>query len=382
MTASPLRDLLARLDSTDAARALGEGWYVTPPRGVGGAALARHLDVDPTAKLLLLGAIGTGKTTALLVARDALSTEDSVIQYIDAPLYDDMERPRPGLLLRLAGLTTLRQRRSEGPLNALERGAAELIHTGLSPDDDAELVDLALMDAARGLPSAGVRDLEAAVGHLGANVRGWASRRRVLLVDGIDLTDEGASLDLLIDDLGALRRLGFGVCIAGSVGWRYTLSPELLARFDRLIAWPPPAPEVDANDRDFLREVLVRRVGASAFAPALLDQIVLSSGGVMRDLLDIARRAVLEALLDECPALAPEHVLRAVAELGRERQLALDTAALDVARRFLDQDDVMVRGDRIADLLRRAVLLPVDPNQQRFRVHPALAPLLRAREAA
>lgn len=55
---------------------------------------------------------------------------------------------------------------------------------------------------------------------------------------------------------------------------------------------------------------------------------------------------------------------------------------MEVARRFLDRPDSQEHGSRLADLLRRAVLLPVDTNQQRFRVHPALAPLLRAREAA
>jgi hypothetical protein len=378
----PLRALLDQLDPNDPARALRVGRYVAPPRGVSGATLARHFGLDPVARLLLLGAIGVGKSTALLVAADALSSDGvAVVQYVDAPLYQSMEVPRPGLLLRLAGLLTLRHRMASGPLNAVTRVDVAVLHAGLSPDPKADLVDPTFLETAGELPSPDIRELEAIVERLGAGVPGWSARPRVLLIDGIDLTDEGASLDALVDDLDALRRLGFGVCIVGSIGWRYTLSPALLERFDRLLSWTPPTPEVDAADHAFLRAVLERRVGASTLAPAVVEQIVMTSGGVMRDLLALARRAVIEAHLDSRLSVEPEHVVRAVAELGYERQLSLNAAALEVARRFLD-DSTPARGDHVADLLRRAILLPIDANQQRFRVHPALAPFLRAREAA
>jgi len=206
-----------------------------------GSSLARRFSLDPAARLMLLGAIGVGKTTALLALEGALSSgDDTIVHYVDAPLYESVDRPRPGLLLRLAGLLTLRHRKASGPLRAVEGVDAELLHAGLSADDAADLLDGALLETAGSLPSPGVRELEAIVGRLGAGVPGWSTPRRILLVDGVDLTDDGASLDALIDDLDALRRLGFGVCLAGSIGWRYTLSPELIERFDRLLTSPPP----------------------------------------------------------------------------------------------------------------------------------------------
>lgn len=70
--------------AADPAGAIEQGLYVTPKQSVARRIVAR-LDLQPASTHLIVGGVGSGKTTQLLVARDMLLAEqpDTVAIYVD-----------------------------------------------------------------------------------------------------------------------------------------------------------------------------------------------------------------------------------------------------------------------------------------------------------
>lgn len=378
VSVATLQAVLGRLTVTDPASVLQAGAYVEPPVQ-SGEELARRFRVDPTGRIAMLGGIGVGKSTSLLVAARALAKEQGVVaHYVDVPLYLRVDALRAGALVALAGLATLRHRRLEGPLGAVGRVDAEMLHVGLTPHPGAPLVDTEFVRESSELPVPALSDLTQIVARLGASIPGWERKTRVLLVDGLDLIENAEGLEALVGDLDALQRLGWGVCMVGSVAWRFALP----SAFGPCVLWPVPDPEADVAWAAFLGEVLQRRAGEPVFAPDVLRSVVVGSGGVLRDLIGIARGAIVEALLDGATHVTTLHAARALAEHGRERSVPLDGPMCDVLRRFMSNPGALVPGERMVDLLRRGALLPSGDAPPRFRVHPCLVPSLHVSEAA
>ncbi len=110
------RAYMARMNPVaDPALAIREGLYVAPPGRSVAEDLATRLELEPASTHLVLGGIGSGKTSELLRAVERLNASlpeaGDHVEYVDVSRDHDLGVPRrlTGVLVSLAGLALIRQ---------------------------------------------------------------------------------------------------------------------------------------------------------------------------------------------------------------------------------------------------------------------------------
>ncbi len=372
------RDFMARLDPSDSATALVSGSYVAWP----GQSLADKIrlkaELLPSAAQLVVGGIGSGKTTQLLAARQAIEgLGDTRALYVDFAKEFDLEGLRTGALVALVGLELASKYWSDErlPRPVAVRRMFECAY-GKSESEKAIAPEQAPQLRRRfhqGVHAArnATRDVYALL----------PPQPTIVLIDSLDrVTDTAAFEGLVRQDVSALREIGIGVVLAGPLSLLFGARRALLDGFDAV----HHLPTVDVGEPggvDFLVRLLRARADQALLPDDVCAQLARLSGGVPRDLISLARAAGEEAYVGGSDMVRPEHALKAADGLGR--RLAFGLSELDRATlerinktgRFVEASD----GD-VALLVTRRVL-ERDDATDRFIVHPALAPLLRASAA-
>lgn len=386
-TGDPYARALEALKLTDAVTVFERGLYAAPPAALAWDVVDR-VQAERGAQLLVLGGIGTGKTTQLVATARALGSEDGTVPvYVETSRYVRLSKPRAGVLVALAALARWRLLRDAGVLlPASERLTLARLHAGLRPSTETEpgLLDPQVVKndgAAFDLPSASVPDLVRYFGDLGRFDRAITSRPIVLLLDDLDRVETVATLNEFIrEDLPALRSLGVGVVIAGSVAWRFQLERDLVVSPDVLQWRRVPDPDASA-ERAFLVEVIRRRVPGSLLDDAAAELIVRGSGGVMRDLVQVAKAALFNARRARHSHVEAADVRDAVGALAERRLLFLSPERQEVIRSIQATGSVVGHLGALEDLLASCdVLMRSPPNN--YRVHPAVQEALALREVA
>ena len=105
------RDFMGRFEpSGDPRDAVERGFYVPRPGRTLAEQLAARFELKPAASHLLMGGVGSGKTTQLLVARDRLeATGDVNAVYVDVSLTVEPNAVRVGDLVVAVGLALAKQ---------------------------------------------------------------------------------------------------------------------------------------------------------------------------------------------------------------------------------------------------------------------------------
>ena len=103
------RRLMSAFEGTsNPQRAVERGFYVNLPNNPVGE-LARRIEVSPWSTRMLLGGIGSGKTTQLLLIQNALNElEDIKAIYVDVSLVTDISDLKPGALIAIIGLELIK----------------------------------------------------------------------------------------------------------------------------------------------------------------------------------------------------------------------------------------------------------------------------------
>ncbi|NJM64719.1 MAG: hypothetical protein HC851_03150 [Acaryochloris sp. RU_4_1] len=90
--------------SADPQKAIEGGYYVPEPRKSASSLLAR-VGLRPSATHLLMGGIGSGKTTQLHIACNQFNSIGGIsAYYVDVSTYTDISKMSPGVLSAIAGL--------------------------------------------------------------------------------------------------------------------------------------------------------------------------------------------------------------------------------------------------------------------------------------
>ncbi len=199
---------------------------------------------------------------------------------------------------------------------------------------------------------------------------------------------------LMVDDVGKLAR-GAGEALFGKAGLDFSkrgvrllvgLPPRLAADGAVAGAEAPALRPVPLRDREGrpdavgaerLREVLARRLDPEIAPAGALAPLIAGSGGLLRDLMSLSRKALVRAVVEGTDRLTPEIVEATVQEAARLRARFLDReihgAALDrvgKSRSF--------RGAPPSEatyLLRYGFVLPAGPAGEEpwFEPHPLLS---------
>jgi hypothetical protein len=210
-----------------------------------------------------------------------------------------------------------------------------------------------------------LRELERVVGELQAlhykplfleHAWGESPRDPLLLVDDVGKLARGAADTLFGKDGLDFSRRGVQV-LAGL--------PPRSAGGEGPVLGPVPlwdrGGKTDPEGAERLREVLARRMDPDIAPAGALSPLIEGSGGLLRDLISLSRKALVRAALEESGRLTPEIAEASVREAARLRARFLDRethgAALDRVEESRSLQDV--EAAEAAYLLRYGFVLPV-----------------------
>jgi hypothetical protein len=381
---------MERLDAAaDPRSALARGLYVSPAARSVADEVAGRLALHPASAHLIVGGIGSGKTTQLLVAEERLrQIPDMQAVYLDVSREQDLHKLRAGVLVALAGLSftkLLADDVSEPVLHAksffqewavdgskrppsYDSGAAE------PPDDSVPIPPVISPPPRPAMPSLTWNEGDA-LKSLTDALRSRAPHV-ALLVDSLDRVVEMEGFEQIVEhDVAILRALGIGVVLVGPLKLLYGTWRPIAAPFDKLyqVSWVDPA---EAAGRDFLTRVLRTRCPEKILSDEGAARLVEVSGGVLRDLIGLARDAGEEAYLAGDETIGPAHADAAADAFGRTLMLGLVADDLATLQRVRTQGSFVPVSDRDLALLMTGRVLEFRNGRERYAVHPTIRPLL------
>lgn len=156
---------------------------------------------------------------------------------------------------------------------------------------------------------------------------------------------------------------------AGPLSVMYGEGRQVKDYFDEVHYLPPAISDPKASD--FLIEVLRRRHADDLMELDEMQKICFASGGVLRDLISLGRNAAENAYLEDCDSIGPQHVDRAIEQLGNSYLLGLGTHQKTIVEDVLTGKGFSPSDtDSMELLITRRVL---EQSESRYEVHPALA---------
>jgi hypothetical protein len=365
--------------------AIKDGLYVPPPNALADV-VVRHLEIDPTSRHLVVGSIGSGKTTQMLVATEALNAlPDMRAVYIDVSRMQDLVKLRPGCLVALAGVALLD--RLEGMAKPSPH-AKWFKQWALGYTEDRRAYDPEWDDDDGIIKVEGVvRPPQSEWHEIAANqverlaefaaAMRASGRQFVVLFDSLDRTTDRGAFTLLVDqDIAALRRCNIGVVLIGPLRSLEGFGRLEVDRFDKLHVQSPIDVAEDGAGRNFLFQVLRTRVDDTMLPDSEVLAIVAASGGVLRDLIALAKAAGEEAYLHGAETIAMPHVDAAIDAFGRSMMVGLHKAEVDTLKHLRDGGGFVWSTDDDLSLLATRRVLEYPRRREQFSVHPTIAPLL------
>lgn len=396
------RAFIRRMDPTgDPGTAVTSGFYVEPPDGVG-QRLAASLDIDQTGSHLVVGGIGSGKSTELIQVHRKLMESDVICFRVDVLAEQRSDDLVPGVLLGLAALaiagwveTNRADIVTDEMLDAINR--VSRLANGSWADiwdhaqNDFEPDDSVWVEGVIKRPGSNdtVDELKGALAPL---VPAFPSGV-VVLFDGLDrLEDLNAFVKIVRHDVPALRSIGIGSVVIGPQQLRLTAHNAILAHFTGFHLHGAAAFVTEEGQR-FLAAVLRTRDTEELIPDDLLEKVATWSGGLLRDLISLAKSAGEEAYasghdtisISDIDAAADQYgrglLLGATAEMGtRLKDLVppkADVKRLAPRSPAKAQPAFVLSTEVDIDMLVRRLIVEVPGVPVRYVPHPTLVPLVR-----
>ncbi len=392
------RGYMTSLNATDATTALGNGHYVTTPGDVAADRLAARLQLQPAASMAIVGGIGSGKTTQLLVLRDKLEAAGDVRAiYIDVAELVDLAQVRAGVIVALAGQATGRLIADNAPVIARAKQQfdgwvhGQTVVVTVDPHDYEpdmnDLDDLHDRDARvepRWIPGRVVPPRRPLLPNVLETVEPLRCLRRalgaqhiVLLLDSIDRFSDFKPLSTVVEqDVRALASAGIGVVMATPLRALFGTWRVVLDHFESFEYLPPIDVDHDGG-RKFLTRVLRARVPAEGVADDAVADLASLSGGILRDFLMLARQAAEEAYLSGSDRIEVAHARIAADRFGRKHLFGVTPAQLDILQRLRRLREFVPTGDDDLALLVTRRVIEYQRVRVEYALHPTIEPLLK-----
>jgi hypothetical protein len=401
------REYMRRLNPTAPARATIEsGLVVEDLHGSLFKTMAARADLDPGSQQLLVGGIGSGKTTELLMAEKWLEAQGQTLSvYIDISAETDLSGLNSGALLAGFGLHLTRAFSAKGLDNGVEDHKKEALKSAQSKIREfafGKTVQTWVPDYDDGGPPEDYDDSDEEPGHfVFHNIPGKLKPRFpvfqrdiqdirdpldifihsvqthsldvVVIFDGLDRLISPDKFWAVVDqDFRSLRRMRVAVLAAAPLSVLYGAGRSISEHFDRIhhIHTLGSTPE----SADQLKSVLNQRGGGGLLGADEAALICSSSGGVLRDLVTLARDAGEAAYIEGSEKILSRHAKAAVKQMGESYLRGLGPEQLRMLRR-VDQERFFDASSRPSiELLVTGRVLEYSASD--FRVHPALRPLI------
>ncbi|MGA2773190.1 MAG: hypothetical protein ABSG26_20475 [Bryobacteraceae bacterium] len=397
------RPFLERLNPIASLRDLADRDVIVPrdhdPCDAGQApihvAFADAAELSRGTQMALVGGIGSGKTTELLLTQKVLSRHsDAVNIFVDLANYTDLNELNTGAILATVGmrLYSLLKKRDKKPpeevtsahtrLRELALGKTTWVPAEQWLDYDNDEEPEAIRVNVPGLMRLRFPALRREVKELKELLLNIASplldndAQITLLIDGLDrLIRPERFREYADQDLQALRGTKLTIIVAVPLLLWYDPSRFLQDYFD--LVKHIPAAAAGPGDLAFLKQILERRGALELMDRAEVTSIARCSGGVLRDLLTLARSAAAYAYRDDQDRIGRKHVLAAIKQLGNRYLAGLGTTKRLRLRRLAASNEFSIQDPTAQELLvNRQVLEYFDRGREFFAVHPALAKVL------
>lgn len=373
--------------------ALKSGFYVRSPHATS-AQIATRLEIDPASTHLIIGAVGSGKTTELLTVAHTLATSTDIIPlFVDVPSLQLISKLSEGVLVGHAWTQIWKHIVENHPdlaeRHRVESGIATACASGFYTEYPHDVED----DGDRYFHVPGLitepeknSDLEKVLQTL-TSILERSDLRYVLLFDGLDRARKtDALVAMLLNDLFLLSKSGVGSVVVGPPELRGEVYRQFAERFATFHFHGAADVTTEAGVA-FLDNVLRLRALEDVLPVNERLRIARWSGGILRDLIALARNSGEVAYSFGVDRIAAEHVDAAADRFGRALLLGLSNEATKRlvelskpwSRSSVNESFVefTVSGDGDIDLLVRRLVIEYPDLPPRFALHPTIRPLLR-----
>lgn len=389
---------MRRLDPTgDPAQAVASGFYVAPPNAVS-QRIATRIELEPASSHLLVGGIGSGKTTELIAIERQLSrVEDLFTVRVDVPSRHRLEKLKPGVLVALAATEVCAELKREEALGVKVDDAVWASFHRISvltkgywgdpsqddPGDDDRWVQGMLEEP-------GLSEDVKALSTLLIHVNGALHRHPVVLFDGLDrVADLSLLASVLTEDVPALGRAGVGLVIVGPQSLRF--SPQRFVEKEFETVHLHGSVSLDTGEGIvFLTAVLRARADEEMLPSDSAASLARWSGGLLRDLVALGRAAGAEAYAAGSDTIQAVHISTAQDRFGRDLLLGctkeMAARLKELGPRRLYQGGYAVRRDLPATftvataldqkLLMDRLIIEIPDTPVRYVLHPTIEPLI------
>jgi hypothetical protein len=403
------REYMRKLNPTaPATQTIESGLVVEDLHGSLYKTLAARADLEPGSQQLLVGGTGSGKTTELMLAERWLEQQGQTLcLYIDISEETDLSGLNSGALLAGFGLHLAEGFRRErfrvdlddagkrALVNALRDirwfalGKTSTVWVPHEPPDDfdgphnyepghyvTERVPGKLQPPFPAL----LRDIQAIRGPLEAFITAIKSRSLdiVVIFDGLDRLPSPDRFWTVVDqDFRALRQMRVGVIAAAPQSVLYGQGRAVSEHFDRVHQIRELGePEIDFLARDYthLKSVMIQRGATDLLRQDVVEVICEFSGGVLRDLITLARDAGEAAYIEGAEEIQLLHANAAIQQMGESYLRGLGPDQIGILWRLKKERSFDVAASPNIELLVTGRVLEYSATD--FRVHPALERLL------
>ena len=401
------REQMAAFEGTvDPRKAVDSGYYVTEPRKSSSSFITR-VALRPSATHLLIGGIGSGKTTQLLVACDQFNTIDGVYaQYVDVSLYTDISKMSINVLTAISGLVLsqlikdssdekiqeyrdLIRKKAYGyseyiqPRNSLldffpptpnltnfniYAGLSNAIssprivrHKGILPKQDEDNQDQLII----------------AINYLNVAIRSTYGKV-IFLFDGLDRLDDAQLFSQIVTkDVQTISSSGIGVVLVGPLMAAYSQYRDIIEPAVNYTSYQSCFDiDNDSDARIFFEKILSVRSRENFIETSALQNLISYSGGVLRDLINLTQSSIEEAYVSDEETLNQNHVKAAADSFGRAKLLGISDQDLETLKQVSQTGKFIPRTDEEVRLLVTGRVLEYQYPTRRFAVHPTLQQLL------
>jgi energy-coupling factor transporter ATP-binding protein EcfA2 len=355
--------------------------------------LAHAAELSRGTQMALVGGIGSGKTTELLLTQRVLSRHsDAVNIFVDLADYTDLNELNPGAILATVGmqLYLLLKKTNEELPHEVTSAHKDLLKLALGtttwvPEEELDGCDegpRTVRVVTPGLIRLRSPALKADVEEVKELLLSIATpllendAQITLLIDGLDRLIRGERFrEYAEQDLQALKGTKMTVIVVAPLLLWYDKSRFLQDYFD--LVKHIPAAAANPSDSAFLKQILERRGALELMDRAEVNSIAKYSGGVLRDLLTLARSAAEYAYRDDQDRIGHKHVLAAIKQLGNRYLVGLGGTSMFRLRRLVNNKAFPIEDSAARELLvNRQVLEYFSRGREYFAVHPALAKVL------
>jgi hypothetical protein len=397
-------------------KAIENGYYVPQPGKSVSDRIADRIALRPASTHLLLGGIGSGKTTQLLKILDRIDSfpEKTYVRYIDVSLSTDIAKITPGVLVAIIGIT-LANLMADSEENKIKNDieAVRKIAYGYSETKESNQIVESIFKKQRydyesiNLPM-GVSPIDLALGrsqikkveHHYPGILSPVSKQKsntltnavqnlyfatkkkhehvVFLLDGLDRLDNSKAFSsMILNDMREISAIGISCVVVGSIKILHEEYRDILEQavdyLDYQSCWDVAN---DNNARTFFELVLSNRAAKDFITSDARESIIRYSGGILRDLINITQSSIEEAYLLGDDNITLIHVDKAVQTFGSAKLLGLTKSDIAILQEFANGRSLPPSSDdEIKMLITRRIVEYVHP-ERRCAIHPALLPIL------